>query len=249
MLPTVEASTTSDILRPDAKTLLESKVAQGELRKGDGSYLHYIQMLSSPETAYQQMPGLLEDLKKYSVTEETATNDRVREGYNLLRKFVTKIKPDLDQHNAAILTHGSMRFDDPHNLDFDLDILTENETPSLKKIERNWAFDLNKDWGKIGDEGHIAVFSVEELMRICNKLKSDDLSYINENQFWIELAAMDASNILIGNPLYSANPALVEKAQQEIMIQASETPLMASLMNIVLAGTLEDRQERRRTEK
>ena len=232
-----------DVLPRASRTYLDARVAEGAIEVGDENYNDYLRALAFPEKSFGRVQMLVGELNRFSVTAETAKHPQVRKGYDVLQNFVENIKPQLDANGVSLYLYGSMRFDDPQHLDYDLVAARTAESPNLMQLTEDWQHILNQQWVGIGDEGHISGFTLDNFRKVCQRINNEN-DYIEDRAFWIDLEATNTCNVLIGNPIF-ADESTVDAYRNEILDLASKTPLMAALMDSVLSGTLKDRQERR----
>jgi len=212
-----------------------------------------MELLLQPDLLEQRISTTLAQLKPFAKTPNTATNPGVRKGWKVLRSFVKESAPILRRQEAVVLVAGSLVYDDPKNLDYDLDIITLKENPIMTTIDHLWQPTLNESWKKIGSEGHIGYTNLELLKTHCGSLKQERRDYVQEMG---EIMALDfsiASSIFNGYPLFTPdahshgsqqNSALLKFMRETMLTLSRLTPIMATEILLDLEECLSIRRER-----
>lgn len=207
---------------------------------------HYLDAVAFPERALEKLHTLVKALNKYSVTPQTATNPRVQQGYEVLSEFTRRVHPILSDTGAVVFVYGSMRYDDPVNLDYDLKIVTDRHSPGLKWLYRDWTDELDDEWKTLGPDGNLTYLSIEQLEHHCRAIADNDTSYVYKNAGLIDFEFGGASIVFSGYPLYAADSSLVPRFQQQVVQLTSNTPLLTGAMIVELSDVLKVRRERRK---
>ena len=64
-------------------------------------------------------------LSQYEVIPETATNPRVKAGHQILNRFFQEKTQYMQDNRIVVGVYGSLRYDDPQSLDYDLIFLDQ----------------------------------------------------------------------------------------------------------------------------
>jgi len=208
----------------------------------------YIELLLSPSQIEEKIITALNVLNNLAVTPDTAIHPLVHQGYQMVDSFLTEKTRLLKQHRGVFFVYGSMRFDDPHNLDLDSVVITEIENVVLRVLcETYWTDELVSLWGTRlnRDTDGPGYTSVERLNQHCKQIKNRNSRYLSKNAVFIEGDFDFASSALTGFPYYLPNPQTVETIKKSVFGLSIKNPLMGSAIYMSLAQCIEDRLSRR----
>lgn len=202
--------------------------------------------LLSPEKIMPEIDSMIESLYAFSVTPETAKNPKVVEAWKLLKTFRENNERFLIRNNLAVFVYGSMIYDDPRNLDYDIKVVGYEDDPNLSHIVNLWAYQLDEPWRKVGTpQGNFGYRSIESLERHLKAFNDGDISYIDHNCELIEGILSETSIMLTGYPLFMPSPEVYSGLKERISKLASASPLLGYDILQELKATLAIRVERR----
>jgi hypothetical protein len=144
----------------------------------------------------------------------------------------------------VVSIYGSIRYDDPVNLDFDVAIIAEHKDMDFKRLISAWSNQLSDIWD-VGKGGHFGYMTLDSLQRYCDAIKNGESDYINGNAPLMEADFGDAASIINGYTGFTGNSDLVANYRQRILNMAYANPLMGASVALTLQGTLSERRSRR----
>ncbi|MEK7165853.1 MAG: hypothetical protein AAB874_03555 [Patescibacteria group bacterium] len=208
----------------------------------------YVELLLNPKKTLTRIVTAVTQLNRYGVTEHTANNQLVKEAYSQLNLFISSKVKILARTGAVFSVFGSIRFDDPQNLDVDSVFITDKHFDYLAGVcEYDWNEELQQLWNnQFGIQTHgPAYVSVERLKYINDRVNNRDHNFFQQEGVFIEGDLDSFSGILTGVPLFAAKPKSVSKYQFEIVNLCKHNPLIGASVCKVLGETLYTRLSRR----
>lgn len=206
----------------------------------------FIPYLLDPSLNERRIGEVLYALDQYSVTPYTAQNPRVQQAWGTLQEFTQEYHDILARNNAVVSITGSVRYDDPRNLDFDVEIYVPKATDEVdsKRLAFEWSDRLTALWPvRVG--GDMTIVSMEDLQRHHQKLQERDADYFHQNAWEIMLDYMRMDAIFNGYLGLSPSMAEAREMQQEIAALLHKNPLMQASALVELQAALHVRRERR----
>jgi len=151
----------------------------------------------------------------------------------------------LKHENVVVVVYGSMLYDDPVNLDFDLECFTDRENKKVKKeiLFGNMQRDLTDRW-TIGTEGHISYGSLERIELHLKKIKESN-DYTGKNAWSIYGDFSRLSTLTTAYAGFTPNERLPDELRRKASRLIKE-PFIGATVIKELQDTLSIREERRR---
>lgn len=229
--------------RPHYKTFFEELLRQ---QANENWVVQYAHLLKTPNLAEKEIPSLITQLQQFAVTPENATHVTVRAGREILRRFFEQKHSVLYKYGVIPIVYGSLLYDDPHNLDYDVVLLGQQYNPDMKKLSVfDWLNELNEQW--LNDrEGHLSYVTLEKIEKYA-KLFGDDthIRQIKLNTFDIQQLMSDVSIIFSGSPVLKNDTSLLPALRGRCTTLMSQEPLLPAIVTFDLRDTLRVRHERR----
>lgn len=108
------------------------------------------------------------------------------------------------------MVYGSMRYDDPKNLDFDITVATQTHSPVLDECvygSNDWTLRLSELWeSHMNDnDGHISYVHFDTIEQAARDFELLDIDELGGNAFRLEEKLSDPSTVLTGYPIFAAD--------------------------------------------
>jgi len=233
------------------KLLLHERGVINELHS-EGLYMYLddedahrlVDILQSRNQIPKKLQKVSEHLAKYQVSPVDAKNRRVIEAWQILNKFAEMSKSDSDKLGLVTVVFGSMVYDDPVNLDYDICVFSEGVSePELKDLSNKWEETLNADWR--GDHGYVSYIDLNTISETVNQFSSGREDVFSEALSLYDQSLL-ASTILTGRVLYSPTPDLPIRFRSRVADYCSVLPLFGAMIIKEIEDTIKIREERRK---
>jgi hypothetical protein len=162
---------------------------------------------------------------------------RTKEAWVKLNSFFSSRKSEMDTLGVAPIVYGSVIFDDPKLLDFDILLVTEDFGDEVERKIDIWMNDLNQVWKNPVKEGHMEHLSLERLRMHCNAFNNNQIDVNTYTEIDFDAAA----KVLSGDSLTQST----EKYKEEIWKLAEETPVLMAYIVLMLNQTIGLHEARR----
>lgn len=218
------------------QVLISSLESQLQL-KSDTDVANFEPLLAlSAEELELEAHEALSRLEELKVDELQATK-RTKAAWTKLREFFETKSQILQTHRILPIVYGSIIFDDPKHLDYDVLLVTGQDNEQVAKLELSWEPELDEQWRSIGSPGHIDYLSMERLRGHAKTVGSKKFS----DPFAIDSDFKHASIVLAGLPLGDGAVSY----RQEIWSLAQENPVLMAYVTLKLKETIALREVRR----
>ncbi len=204
-------------------------------------------MVRKPEV----IPGLLDEqlqrLQQYRVHPVNSDKHNIAEAWGIIRRKLYGQENNLTAANGMVMLFGSMIYDDPKNLDYDLASLVytkmkpEREQLLIDSIK--YRDESISDIWPFGSAGAISYVHMPTLYRRARAVTNLKFPVRNIDEYLID--ATHGSTLLTGLPLIQTSKKDLVTLQNELKIQAAQNPLLGAIMLNNLEKT-EDVRKRRR---
>jgi len=178
----------------------------------------------------------LSRLNELKVSENHASK-KTRLAWVILRNFFEKNASAFESEDILPVMYGSIIFDDPRNLDFDILLVTERHGDEIEKMIDPWREVLNREWKKVGSEGHISHLPMDRLRMHCEAFQKG----WKENSFYVDMDFGQAAIVMSGEPINGK----IEEYREQVWKLASETPVLMGALAMNLGETVIEREIRR----
>ena len=206
----------------------------------------YCECLLNPQATLNNIDHFVVALEGYRVTELTARNPRIQRAWSALRRFVEDVKPTLIAQGAALWVYGSMVYDDPGHLDYDILLTSETFTHEFNQRTVRELMDLleNQYWfpENIGTEGHITCLSLGLLKKFCLSFQRGDRDSVVAKWSYIHQEFHEPSILLTGVPYFLPNSQSPDELRNRVRQLISQNPMLAAIAATDLEETLLIRQ-------
>lgn len=208
--------------------------------------LDYAQQLHRKDLITSVIPQALETLRMFQSPPELAEHEGVRAGWQLLRDYFQSKRMMFRKAGVVPLIYGSMQYDDPVNLDFDILLAGTRDYPHIEDFANEYHSDLifGRKWLN-NNEGHVSYTSLEKLDELTHMLHGGDNDEIAMNAWRIDDQFGNASVVLSGVPLYPEDASALAALQKGVWQRTQKEPLLAAVVAQNLMETLEARMSRR----
>jgi hypothetical protein len=237
------ASEYLNTLPPRYKTFFQSLLTN---HASLDTVLTYARFLHIPDLVQTTIPDLVTQLQQFAVTPEQATHHDVRLGRQILCSFFEKKQSELHKHNIIPLVYGSLLYDDPHNLDYDVILFGQQYKPYIEAMSVfDWSDEINALW--MNDSGgHITYVTRQQIESFVGFFRNDTHeSKINEAALDIEILLGDISVIFSGSPILTHDASLLPTIREHCTTLMLQEPLIPALVTHDLQEALQVRQIRR----
>ena len=204
-------------------------------------------MVRKPEV----IPGLLDEqlqrLQQYRVHPVNSDKHNIAEAWDIIRRKLYGQENNLTAANGMVMLFGSMIYDDPKNLDYDLASLVytkmkpEREQLLIDSIK--YRDESISDIWPFGSAGAISYVHMPTLYRRARAVTNLYFAVRHIDEYLID--ATHGSTLLTGLPLIQTSKKDLVTLQNELKIQAAQNPLLGAIMLNNLEKT-EDVRKRRR---
>jgi len=208
--------------------------------------LEYAQQLHRKDLITSVIPQQLETLRMFQTPPEIARHDGVRKGWELLREYFQSKRMMFKKAGVVPLIYGSMEYDDPVNLDFDILLVGVRDYAHIDVFANEYHSDLifGRKWLN-NNEGHVSYTSIEKLDELIHMVREGDNEQIEMDAWRIDDQFGNASVVLSGVPLYPEDASALVPLQKAIWQRVQREPLLAAVVAQSLMETVEARMERR----
>lgn len=205
------------------------------------TYINFLQRKDFLEKIIQEH---LQQLNKFSTKPEQAKHKEVQQGWQILRTFFSQ-KYILQHRRSIPIVYGSLLYDDPRNLDFDVIIVGINRDNIIAELSNRWHYELIQLW--LNDrEGDLPYLTFDNIERYVQLLQySEDPKQLFHHARDIDLTFGRLSRVLNGSPLYSRDESQLLNYRRKAWLLIQQEPLLAALVAYELSETLALRNERR----
>jgi hypothetical protein len=205
----------------------------------------YVALLQNSQALAPTIRRYIKELNRYAKTPDSVKNTLVQQGWQALRNFLPEMQPVLHRHVAYLFVYGSMIYDDPHYLDFDLLVVGSTPEQEVEDLcSYTWRDKLEAMWP--GSGGHITYLSMEMLKDRIAAIQEGSPEYFAEGGRGSMEGELDESSILLtGYPFYNPHPERLHEWRSYLLEQIECTPLLAAGVAIPLQEAVEIRRKRR----
>jgi len=155
----------------------------------------------SEEQMTVRLNDLMEKHELYKVDRSHAS-PRIQKAWEIMDKFVAGKWQFFQDHEITPVVYGSVTFDDPAHLDFDLALVGVDTREGIEKDLEGWVKELQAGWKAVGTEGHITYTTLEKLDGYAKAFQEDKLESVEEEDYDIFLYLFYGASVLIGNSAY-----------------------------------------------
>lgn len=206
-----------------------------------------ISLLASKER-FILLQNVLNNLKTYKVKRICSTN-KVKEGWQIIEDFLSEKSQTLIREDTIPLLYGSMIFDDPKNLDYDLFLVSNHKSSINYDLLTKWELDLDRKWQKIGTPGHISYLSLDAVQINASLIHSNCAEYAEKYAEMVDFDFMNVGIVLIGesfkNDIFSGVNSQIPLLQDRIINIANKSSILMGTIIRNLQETLIVRETRR----
>ena len=189
---------------------------------------------------------LVSSINRYKINRNNSS-PRVKVAWSVIEKFFSDKNAFLKRENLIPLVYGSVVFDDPCNLDYDLVLVSESQREVEDIIQVQWVDEMEDLWKKVGNGGHFSYVSLDKIKMDCNAFNHGWSKYVREYAEMIDVDFLNASIYFTGELAIPDNESLtkVNYLKETLFGFAQKTPiLMATIINC-LQHTIVTREIRR----
>jgi len=192
---------------------------------------------------------LVDGLNRYKVGKNKASQ-RIKKAWGVIENYFLSKSEDLKKYSLIPLVYGSVVFDDPRNLDYDL-LLVGNNNKNIDKMLDCWDREFFNQWKDIGSRGHFSYLNFDSLKTSTIFLNSNSTDYAREYAETIDLLFMHAGTLFTGQEVNSNDPRFREindklpSLREEFFKVAVKNPILMSTIIRNLQETLIVRERRR----
>ena len=202
----------------------------------------YARILERPNIS-RDIISVSHQLGTFITIPELADHPNVKQGREILSNFFEPKKAILKKNNAIPLVYGSLIYDDPVHLDFDVQIFGMGSRTNIPVA--GWETELVTIWQN-EEEGHLRLRTVDEYthyLRLFQNIQgfSDLYTYATR----IDEAIEDIGIAFAGVPIFDEDTKQQQKLQRSFMALFEEDPIFAVLPLHALEGALQTRLDRR----
>ena len=204
----------------------------------------YINFLHRKDFLENIIQEYLEQLNKFSTKPEQAKHKEVRQGWQILSAFFSQ-KYVLQRRGVVPLVYGSLLYDDPRNLDFDVMLVGINQDNIIAELSNQWYYELIQLWlnDREGDLPYLTFDNIQKYIQLLQYSKNPKQIFHQARD--IDLTFGRLSRVLNGTPLYSKDESLLLNYRGNAWLLIQQEPLLAALVAYELAETLLIRKQRR----
>lgn len=225
-----------------------------------GKIADYTDLLLFPRKIEPAIQTSISSLKDYQVTDRTAQNPRIHRAWAAMGEFVQTIQEELRRKQILFCVYGSMIFDDPRNLDYDVLLVTSRYRQDLDFGQQSMEWDRqlrDEFWNpnKIGHEGSIAYSSLDILRSTASLVSRAGPEYIVENLDRLTITRACDAGIILSAYLFwspdkpdrnSSNESeTLKRIQKEIWGLVRKSPLFGIMLLEQLDECIDERKRRR----
>jgi hypothetical protein len=208
--------------------------------------LRYANLLKTPNLVQETIPSLVSQLQQFTVTPEQATHPEVRYGREILRRFFELKQPILRKYDIIPFVYGSLLYDDPHHLDYDIVLFGQHFVPEVQQLATIYWPDEINELGSNDREVQLTYTTLQQIEAFV-ELFSDDthVHKINTAAFDIQCLMADVSIVFSGSPIIDNDTSLLPALRERCTMLMHQEPLVAAVAVYDFQDTLRVRQERR----
>ena len=203
----------------------------------DNLYVDGIRELSllSKEERLSTFKNLLDKTDLYKIDKRKSSN-RVKKAWEVIDNFFLSKAPELLREKITPLVYGSIIFDDPRNLDYDL-LLLSNSQRDINKTVDNWDLELSNKWEEVSNGGgHFSYLALDTLQMNCNIVNSNMVEYAQKYAEMIDFDFINVSITFTGVLVNQNDKRFIEinkqlpKVQERALNIANQSPILMSTM-------------------
>lgn len=239
------------------KEQIEAKPIQDAYFKGlsaspnDSFYVEGIKQLCalSEENRFNSFTTLVDNINMYKVNKNYASF-RTKKAWETLEDFFLSKSEDLKKYELIPLVYGSIIFDDPKNLDYDL-LLVSDTNKNMDKLVDTWNYELNEMWKNVGSCGHFSHLDLVPLQINAFFTNSNLIDYVENHAEMIDFTFMDTGALFTGETININNSSFLEinnklpLFREKTLKIAKKSPILLSTVIRNLQQTLIIRETRR----
>ncbi|NCN82753.1 MAG: hypothetical protein GW947_02185 [Candidatus Pacebacteria bacterium] len=232
-----------DLLPPLSRSFV--KPLLGEYHS-ERTILPLFNLLLNPNSIPEVIADTRRALETLQVNPDSAKSPRVIEGYRVLKVFFTERLQYLRDNKIVVLVYGSMRYDDPVNLDYDILCVVPSHAKEFVSTLIDWMKELDHPWDSlVGYGGHLTFVGLEDIREYATEIGNGNLEFITSNCMDISMDMMGAAILITGYAGFTPDPKLCAEYRQRVLELASTNAILQASIAENLLSVLTIRQERR----
>lgn len=207
--------------------------------------LEYISLMENKDLIHTVIPGYLGSLREFSRDDAQVSHEGVRNGRAVLRAYFEPKKPMLKKHGLIPVVYGSLQYNKPRNLDYDLMMLADRYHSHVDRLcTFDWTEELNQRW--LNDrEGHVSYNPLSSIKEYTNLISKDSNHRdIYGNAPTIEWAFSSISVALSGMSLFLEDVPRLAGYRQEYSRLLGADRVIPALVTAELADAYNEVRNR-----
>jgi hypothetical protein len=189
---------------------------------------------------------IISELNQRVVAYEQAT-EQVKTARSFLHVVANVLAPKLGSLETGMIYYGSAIYNDPHNLDLDIEFFAKESTKNEAIVDRVAGF-MDKEWGEVLGRYtgvNVSLQTLNELERVQAAVENQDYAWIYTNAYDLDENTLGSFSICFtGSLLFAPYPNFFSEMQQAIVSIAEKNPIVAGSIHKSLHDALQIRKKR-----